>query len=205
MSNALLLTVIGMAITGIILGMKVALSIIRSVPMFGGGYPAVMPANQPINATAEKSSSSLGFTFLLLVFFIGCVLWIVTNPAYNTTPKAAPDTQQPKQENNTPQPKTESVPAPTPYQVATTRKVNQAPIEAPVTKQFGIQLAALTDYDRALELTEKLAIHPTIILEEAGLYKVIIASFTTENLAKTYQDDHPVLAEGFVREFIIRA
>jgi len=137
MSNALLLTVIGMAITGIILGMKVALSIIRSVPMFGGGYPAVMPANQPINATAEKSGSSLGFTFLLLVFFIGCVLWIVTNPAYNTTPKAAPDTQQPKQENN--------------------------------------------------------------------IYKVIIASFTTENLAKTYQDDHPVLAEGFVREFIISA
>jgi len=188
-----------MAITGIILGMKIALSIIRSVPMFGGGYPTVMPANQPINPAAEKSGGNLSFTFLLLVFFIGSVLWIVTNPTYATINQTAPDTQQPIQENNTPQPKTESVSAPTPYQVTYAKKVNQTPKEKPATKQFGIQLVALSDYDRAVELMEQLVNHPILILEEGGFYKVVIAPFTVEELAKTYLENHQELSEGFVR------
>ena len=197
MSNTLLLTVLGMAITGIILGMRIALGIIRSIPMFGGGYPTVMPA-ATTNRTDNSGGGGVTFTFLLLILFILAVLWVTTNPKYagDTEPiTSVPTTEIPQTfESTTPQPVYSEVAKPIVVrEAATVKRVNQTPVPTPAaetTSYYAIQVGAFTEYDGAIALEDALADHAAIIIEEDGIYKVMVEAFTTVEAAKLYMTQY---------------
>lgn len=211
MSNALLLTVIGMAITGIILGMNLALRIIRSIPMFGGGYQTVLPSNPTANRPTKDDSGGVFFTFLMLVFFILAVLWVTTNPKYTTAEEIQskpPNVEKPQSYEEVSAPNTfhQAVKPVVVHEVEMVRRVNQTPVhdEEEVDEYCSIQMGAFSDYAKAAKLQKQLIEYTPIIIEEADLYKVIIGKFLTAEAAKLHLESYPILTEdGFVRTVTI--
>jgi hypothetical protein len=155
---------------------------------FGGDGSAVAASNNTTNATPpatdNSSSTSAGNTD-------NSSNTTAATPADNTSSSNTTTTDNTNTTNSTPPPPVEKAPAPTPV-------VNTPPPAAKSNVVFHVQLAALINKPSKSKFAE----YGTVkVIEDAGMYKVLVGSFKTLEEARAYKKT--LIAKGAEGCFVV--
>ena len=201
MNNLTLLTFFGIAVIGVIVGLKIALTIMSA------NRPYVPASSTEIEYTVAKNNDVV-YPFLVIVALGMFTYWVVFNYANRKealTPAPLEQLEATKPEESVAQSKAITIA----YQP--NKRVNVAPIkqqEAKVeevvkTVKYGIQILAVTDWNRAKQVAAILATtysYSVQIFLEEGTYKVVVmGEFNSKAEGLTFQSEQEALTDGFVR------
>ncbi len=202
MSNLFLLTLIGLALTGIFLGMKIAMKIAQSVTRWNPGVPVISTSPSFASNHSEKGGGALSSSFIALFLFGLVAIGIVEsqNVESSSTSDSIVDSAP-----STPQ--SEALPkanlenkVPVKMVSYETRMVNVKPFARAFYDYYGIQVGAMMDEGKAIQLKMQLADYEVVIIEEDGLFKVVVGEFLSHQDAIDFREGHSILKSGFIRK-----
>lgn len=199
MDNLLLLYIFTLLVAAYF-GMSIVLRILSNIPSVGGySYPHA-PVAAPRNHDAGGNGSSGFSTTLLFLIVLAVLFWMLFSRSQGAedTIEEAPTSEI---EYSTVQQKEKTdVPIDTyrvSYQAHSAKRVNQSPTYDENVNHFGIQVVAVSSLPRAERATEEIGSHEPEIIQEDGMYKVVITGFKSLTEAKKYQKYYGI--KGFAR------
>lgn len=214
MNDVLLIALFGLAITAGLLGMNIALKIMKSIPFFNQSYPMVHSGIHPSIPTPmpNNNETGLSFNFFLLVFLVMFIYWVFNNSESSGNQndsipqkKETPSEELEEQAQNVL--KWDSMPV-SYYEDTLSKRINQAPqnevsiVKEEIFGNFYIQLTAVSTYDWAEEFSNSL-VKDNIIIKEDNKFKVLVGPFISSEFAKKQQIEDYQLQKGFVRKLIL--
>lgn len=167
----------------IIVLLSVLIGVLLALRNFRGGGAAVV----------EDRSSDSSFLFFLLLILVAVVIYFyVANQPESMAP--TPSRQENAPDNNDPleleRDEMEQAELPPIYDDWGTNMI---------INTHAIQVAAFGSLENGHTYASRLEMHEPIVIQEDGLYKLLIAGFPDRNSARQYQNEHSI--SGFVREF----
>lgn len=199
MDNLLLLYILTLLVA-VFAGMSIVLRILQSLPLMKPDYFST--AHVPASTQNTNLNKSTGFAVtLLFLIVLAVVFWflLVRSQEHENT-KKAPSTSE--KEYKGVQGKASEVLSMDTYKLSAKLPisvpiVNQSPVSNETVEEYAIQIVAVSSLVRAERIVAKIGIHQPRIIEEEGMYKVVIAGFKSENAARRYQKYYQI--KGFAR------